>query len=173
MVAFFLIDFCVPFWANRYDFFFNVWRSRFEAAVGRGILLMGEMLIDELTVWNEVPGLSTGVEVPCCCWERIFQVGADEGPGASWLETVSERVSLSLCVMCVFSDWAAFSGQQNFSILHLLLLYSPTVLHATKVIRRSLGSGGLGRVSVDIAMLLLRIIVFFRLFVLMIVVWRV
>ena len=62
----------------------------------------------------------------------------------------------------------AFSAKQNFSILRLLRLYSPTVLQATKFIRRSFGSCcfcscGNGLVSDDMAMSLFRITVFLRL----------
>ena len=60
-------------------------------------------------------------------------------------------------------DGCAFFAKQNFSILRLFRLYSPIVLHATKFIRRSLGSCGTGCVSDDMAMSLLRITVFLRL----------
>ena len=106
MVAFFLMDFRVPLWAVRGDFFLA---DRFEVCE-RGIRLIGERLIEKMAVENDGSGFSIGVEGPCCCWERVRPVEADDGPGASWMETFSDRVSLSPCMsgLCVFSDWAAF-----------------------------------------------------------------
>ena len=95
-----------------------------------------------------------------CCW-LIVAIGADEGPGASW---VMVGFWWSLVVgssnRAALAAWV-FSAKQNFSILRLFLLYSPTVLQATKFMRRSFVSGGFGRFSEEMAMSLLRITVFF------------
>ena len=106
VVAFFLMDFRVPLRSVWGDFLLA---DRFEVCE-RGIRLIGEMLIEKLALENDGSGLSIGVEGPCCCWQRLRPVRADEGPGASWMETLSDGLCLSPCMsgLCVFSDWAAF-----------------------------------------------------------------
>ena len=131
MVVFFRMLFRMPLWAGQGVFFLVV---RFVSCVC-GTRLIGDMLNEELTVGNDGPGLSIGVDVPCCCCERLCHVGADKGLGASGLCALPGRVSL-------FSpDGCAFSAKHNFFNLRLFLLYSSTVLHATKFIKRSSGSG--------------------------------
>ena len=95
----------------------------------------------------------------CCCFSLAWFL--------TWLLFCC--VFLSACrglcpVRAVFVN-CAFSAKQNFSILRLLRLYSPSVLQATMFIKRKLGSWcfcicGSGRFSEDIAMSLLRSTVF-------------
>ena len=147
-VARFRIIFLMPFWASFGDFLFGL----FFVNCLRGMLLMGEILSDELAVASvDDPGLSIGVDVPCCCCVGMGPVGADEGPGTSENCDISEGAS--------FLAWA-FPAKQNLSVLRLFLLYSRKVLLATNFIKRNLRSGGLGRLSVEIAMSLLRIMWF-------------
>ena len=82
---------------------------------------------------REGPEISTGVD--CAVVVR-------EGPGMSDIGVGAAGADCLLLLSCVISS--AFrlrlSSNQNFSIFFLFRLYSPTVLHATKLIRRNLGS---------------------------------
>ena len=73
IVALFRIFSWVPLWADFGDFFFVI------IFVGclRAMRLMGDMLIEKVAVGSEDdPGLSTKVDLPCCCCERDGPVGA-------------------------------------------------------------------------------------------------
>ena len=128
-----------------------------------GICLIGE--IECVAGARECPGKSTGVD---------WAVGALEGPGISSIGAFALGAG-GICPGSFASSSALrfrFSSKQNFSIFFLFLLYSPTVLHATKLMSRSLGSSGfvtrfvfcvVSTDSLDIAMSLFLITVFFLL----------
>ena len=91
-------------------------------------------------------------DVPCSVTVRIVAVCAVEGPGSSVSWVASDRAFILDCVL---------SAKQIFSNSRLFLLHSSKVLQDSKFINLSLGSGGLGGVSVALAKSLLRITVFF------------
>ena len=151
IVALWRILFRVPVWSGLGDFFSTV--VCFDCF--RGMQVMGEMLSDQFVVGREEgPGISIGVDVPGSGTFRVIAVEADEGPWATISCGIADRAFVLACVL---------SAKQKVSILRLFLFYSSASLHATKFINVPLKFGGLGRVSVAIAISLVRITMFLRL----------
>ena len=142
MVAFFLIDMRFPFGDFCGDFFFV---NRLGAADGRVVVVIGDTLIVVFATGKTGSMSSIDVEVPCCGCVAAASHDAGDGPGALWMSVASCGLFVAgFSIRAAFVAWA-FSAKQNFSILRLFLSHSPTVLHATKLMRRGFGSGGLGR----------------------------
>ena len=83
-----------------------------------------------------------GFLAECFIGEIEYEAGAREGPGMS--SGVDCDVDSGCGFLGTCSSFSVLrlrlSSKQNFCMFLLFRLYSPTVLHATKLIRRSLGS---------------------------------
>ena len=112
----------IPFGDVLGDFFFV---SLFRDGAGRVLFVIGDISRVAFVVRGVSASSSVGVSVPCW-WLVEDSPGASSGVRgfcASYVGGCPNRVSLAAWI---------FFAKQNFSILRLFRLYSPTVLHASK-----------------------------------------